>query len=138
MKRISSLLFYLLLLESLSAQPTVSIPEEIYNVGESICVPVKVKDFTDITTMNFSITWDIMVINLTNIAINNPIFNDALNTDLVDSGILTATFSSPNIEGSTIMDNGIPVRLIDYNSSIRQLLKNYSNRAKIVSFTKST
>lgn len=112
MKRFLTLIAFCSVLSvSLYAQPTVMIPEDIYNAGESICVPVNVKDFTDITTMNFSITWDTSVVQFNNLQIQNPVFNnnDYFNTSLTDEGILSVTFTSPTMDGATIMDGGMLV-----------------------------
>ena len=91
------------------AQPTIMMPEEIYDeTTQAVCVPLRVKDFTDITQMNFSITFDTAVLNFVNIQPQDPNFlsSSHYNTSLAGEGVITVTWESGTEMGTTIPDGG--------------------------------
>lgn len=51
----------------MTAQPTFRFPTEKYNAGENFCIDVKTRDFTDLLTLDFVITWDPSVIRFTGV-----------------------------------------------------------------------
>lgn len=63
MKRLLSFVVIVLACKAAAwAQPTLLFPPSAPNIGESFCVDVKVKDFTDILSMEFALRWDTAVI----------------------------------------------------------------------------
>lgn len=103
-------IIFLFFLVGAVAQPTIMMPEEIFDENtESVCVPVRVKDFTDITQMNFSITFDTAVLNFVNIMPIDPNFlsTDHYNTTQAGDGIITVTWESASELGTTIPGNDL-------------------------------
>lgn len=53
------LLFFLsLIVNYLSSQPSIQMPDTEVTPGETICIPLTAKDFTDILTMRFTLYWN--------------------------------------------------------------------------------
>lgn len=99
------------------AQPSFIFPSVAPDVGQSFCVDVKVKDFTDILSMDFSINWDPAVIefesptgfNLPGLTAGNFDASGAAN------GFLTLSWRfadcAPNAMGVTQPDGTVVFRL---------------------------
>ena len=105
----------LLVSTSLRAQPTFSMPcPVVANEGETVCIPVRVEDFTDILGMEYSITFDPDVLTFQNVTNFNPGVTglDAADFDISDAANGTilldwdnGTNCATSIDGVTTADN---------------------------------
>jgi gliding motility-associated-like protein len=103
-----SALILVLMSSDLWSQPTFRFPTEMHNAGDNFCIDVKTRDFTDLLTLNFTITWDPTVIRFT--GVQNLNFEDLdlgdFNTSQVNDGKLVLNWSNVDQQGVTI-DRGI-------------------------------
>jgi len=99
------------------AQPSLIFPPASPGVGESFCVEVKVKDFTDILSMEFSLQWDSSIIQFERVeGFNLPSFSATnFNTSLTPNGKISIDWEiaacSPTANGVTRPDGTIIFRL---------------------------
>ncbi|RME41689.1 MAG: hypothetical protein D6794_00200, partial [Deltaproteobacteria bacterium] len=86
---------------TLEAQPTFYMPCNVaVNAGEQICIPVKVKDFTDLLVVQYSIQWDPAILSFDQVQNLNPNVTDL---DLTDFDVVDA----PN--GTILFDWGTDI-----------------------------
>ncbi len=117
MKRAIRLAVFLLLLagwrQSAWAQPTFYMPCNVaVNAGEQICIPVKVKDFTDLLVVQYSIQWDPAILSFDQVQNLNPGVADLDMTDfdVVDAANGTILFdwgTDINGPGVTLPDDEV-------------------------------
>ncbi len=70
------------------AQPTFYMPCNVtVNTGEQICIPVKVRDFTDLLVVQYSINWDPAILSFDQVQNLNPAVADL---DLTDFDVVDA------------------------------------------------
>lgn len=119
MKRLFSLVVIILACKAAAwAQPSLIFPTTAPNPGESFCVDVKVKDFTDILSMDFSLQWDPAVIQFEKLGNNFglPNFNAAnFDQTMAADGKLSVSWlvaqCSPNAVGVTAPDGTVVFQL---------------------------
>lgn len=93
-------------------EATLIAPQTTVPPGQSICVPITVNNFSDITTLNFSMQWDPTVISYTGFQNPNPLLGvfdpSYVNTGLVNQGIVG--ISAGNLTGQPFnLQDGDPV-----------------------------
>lgn len=108
------LLYFALLLwfvVPVTAQPTIFTPTETVDTGTSIEVDVRVLDFVDIMSMQFSVNWDSLVLqfdSLTNLdALPDYSSNANFNTNSAQQGILTSVWLGDFLNGNTVDDSTV-------------------------------
>lgn len=118
MKRLFSLVVIIMAFNAAAwAQPSLLIPTAAPNAGQSFCVDVKVKDFTDILSMDFALQWDPQIIQfervegfgLPNFGAGNFNTTQAANGTLSVSWLVAAC--SANAVGVTTPDGTTIFRL---------------------------
>lgn len=106
--RTASLLFLLnfLFLSATFAQPSVFISEGQFSPGDTYQAEFTVKDFTDLLSMNFSVTWDEDVLEFEGVqGIDNNFVNASFyNSTDAANGTMTFEWDTPNPVGLTLAD----------------------------------
>ncbi|MFN7117046.1 MAG: gliding motility-associated C-terminal domain-containing protein [Saprospiraceae bacterium] len=118
MKKLFSLVVIVLACKAAAwAQPSLLIPTAAPNAGQSFCVDVKVKDFTDILSMDFSLQWDPQIIQFERVeGFGLPNFGAGnFNTTQAPDGSLSVSWlvaqCSPTAVGVTTPDGTTIFRL---------------------------
>ncbi len=113
MKRIIVLLVVGLACKGIAlAQPSLTFSSAAPNVGESFCVDVRVRDFTDILSMQFSLNWDPEVIQYESVnGFGIPNLNASnFDASLGAEGKLSVNWEfapcSPMATGVTLLEDG--------------------------------
>ncbi|MEM7573784.1 MAG: gliding motility-associated C-terminal domain-containing protein [Bacteroidota bacterium] len=112
-----SLLFFVSLTTTAYSQSaTFSMPATSGCSGETVCVPITVRDFSDVVEFGFSIVWDEEDLTFLNIQNVNPIINGAMaidiNTAFAGAGLITSTWQLW-AENSTCEDLGAGLTIDD-------------------------
>jgi len=110
------LLFFALLfglIAPVKAQLTFFTDEYVENQGEMIQIPIKVKNFTDILTIQYTFEWDETVLKY--ISTEEPLLNEwnivTYNPTTANEGFVRFIFLDLAIEGKTLADNEAILRL---------------------------
>ncbi|MFK7934421.1 MAG: cohesin domain-containing protein [Saprospiraceae bacterium] len=106
-KLITFLFLNLCITVAVYAQPTVSISDGVFSPGDTYVAEFSTRDFTDITRMNFSVTWDPAVLELVDVnGIDNnfftPTFYDLSNAN---NGVMILRWTTANPMGIDLMDD---------------------------------
>lgn len=94
----------LLLSTDLWAQPTFRFPTEEHSAGDNFCIDVKTRDFTDLLTLKFTITWDPAVIRYTGVTGFN--FRDLDQSDFDES---MATMGQLKLNWADLVATGVTI-----------------------------
>lgn len=118
MKRLLSIVVVVLACKAAAwAQPTLLFPPSAPNTGENFCVDVKVKDFTDILSLEFALRWDPAVIQFDHVegfglpSLTAANFNTGQTADGKISIAWMIANCSPNAVGVTTPDGTTVFRL---------------------------
>jgi cohesin domain-containing protein len=107
------LLYFALLLwfvVPLSAQPTIFIEDESIDPNSNISIDVKMSDFIDIVSIQFTINWDSAFLKFDSVSISDPSvlpeYNSAnIGTTNAHLGKLITSWVSPDLSGVTLDDS---------------------------------
>lgn len=109
-KLITFIFFNIFLATTIYAQPSVIVSGGEFNPGETYIASFSTRDFTDITKMNFSVTWDATVLEFTGVNgidpnFVNPSFYDTSNATA--GGIMTLEWTTASPLGLDLPDERV-------------------------------
>ena len=105
------LIFFLLVSSQNGKAQTLTIFADTMSVenGDTVKIPIKVKDFNQIATLQFGVSWDTSIVEFIKVTVPNnlPSLTPSTNFGPVNmsNGILTFAWFDPTIMGQTLTDN---------------------------------
>ena len=81
------------------------LPQQNAVTGQTISIPVIVKDFNNISGFQFTLEWDASILNL--IAPQNQLLDMSYGTLQIQNGKLTALWSTENLNGLSLADGSV-------------------------------